>query len=170
MTYTNFTLILIFIVLLPSCVPNKLTTEGPEKFTVSKGFAQFDTSLVNLKTHEIDSGDKYVFVYERKGVTFIDANDYEAQYTESIIFQFDTVLNEINLCDSALLKIDCKYYWICLAKDIRKEIRNIDKGCITFKNKNDSMEIQFDLDPKFKFGGYQEKDKTRIIKYETTWR
>jgi hypothetical protein len=145
-------------------------TKSAESFTIDTGLVQFDTIPKNLTTHQLDSGSNFVFVYERTGVTLIDANDWEAKYTETLIFQIDSAVGEFEICDTNLKQIDCKYYWICLAKDIKKEIVDIEKGCIKGNITSDSILIDINVNSEFGFGGLMEKDKDRVIKYKTTRR
>ncbi|MBN1969268.1 MAG: hypothetical protein JW870_07865 [Candidatus Delongbacteria bacterium] len=145
-------------------------TKPVESFKVLNGLVLFDTLTGNLTTHKIISGNKNIFIYERTGVTMVDANDWEAKYTESLIFQVDTTIKDFNYCDNDLSNIDCKYYWICLAKEIKKEIRNIDEGCIKGNITKDSVNIEIEVNSKFRFGGILESDNDRIIKYKTTRR
>ncbi len=145
-------------------------TKSTESFKIDTGLVQFDMMPKNLNTHQFDSGSKLVFIYERTGVTMIDANDWEAKYTETLIFQLDSAVDEFEYCDTNLKQIDCKYYWICLAKEIKKEIIDIEIGCIKGYINNDSTMIEIDVNSKFGFGGLMEKDNDRKIKYKTTRR
>lgn len=123
-----------------------------------------------MTTHKLDSGYNLVFVYERTGITMIDANDWEAKYTETLIFQLDSAIGDFEFCDTSLNRIDCKYYWICLAKEIKKEIIDIEKGCIKGFVSRDSIKFEIDVNSGFGFGGLMEKDKDRAIKFKTTRR
>jgi PBP1b-binding outer membrane lipoprotein LpoB len=173
-------LILLQIVILTGCVqtnnnPKKTGrisdyTKSTESFKIDTGLVHFDTIPKNLTTHQLDSGTNLVFVYERTGVTMIDANDWEAKYTETLIFQLDSAVGEFEYCDTNLKQIDCKYYWICLAKEIKKEIIDVEKGSIKGYITNDSIMIDIDVNSKFGFGGLMEKDNDRKIKYKTTRR
>jgi len=145
-------------------------TKSTESFKIDTGLVQFDTIPKNLTTHRLDSGSNLVFVYERTSVTMIDANDWEAKYTETLIFQLDSAVGEFEYCDTNLKHIDCKYYWICLAKEIKKEIVDVENGCIKGYITNDSILIDIDVNSKFRFGGQMEKDNDRLIKYKTTRR
>lgn len=145
-------------------------TKSRESFKIDTGLVQFDTIPKNLTTHRLDSGSNLVIVYERTGVTMIDANDWEAKYTETLIFQLDSAMGEFEYCDTNLKQIECKYYWICLAKEIKKEIIEVEKGCIKGYISNDSIMIDIDVNSKFGFGGLMEKDKNRVITYKTTRR
>jgi hypothetical protein len=136
-----------------------------ESFSITTGLAHFDILPSNLNTHKLDSGGKRIFIYERTGVTMIDANDWEAKYTETLIFQIDSTINQFEYCDSDLSLIDCRYYWICLANEIKKEIRNVKQGCIKFDLSKDLLSIDIDVNSGFRFGGILEKDNDRVIKY-----
>ena len=50
------------------------------------------------------------------------------------------------------------------AKDIKKEYRNIKKGCIKGKINSEYIEIEIGVDPEFRFGSFLEKRKPRGIK------
>ena len=171
-------LVLLLIIILIGCVQtsNKDSknasrisdfTKSTEDFLIDTGLVNFDTFPKNMTTHQLDSGSSLVFVYERTGVTMIDANDWEAKYTETLIFQIDSAVGEYEYCDTNLKQIDCKYYWICLAKEIKKEIIDIDKGCIKVTVSKDSIIVDVNVNSEFGFGGLMEKDNDRVIKYST---
>jgi hypothetical protein len=145
-------------------------TKPTVNFKIDTGLVQFDTIPKNMTTHQLDSGSNLVFVYERTGVTMIDVNDWEAKYTETLIFQIDSAVGEFEFCGTNLKQIDCKYYWICLAREIKKEIIDVEKGCIRGTISNDSIMIDIDINSDFGFGGSMEIDNDRLIKYKTTWR
>ena len=138
----------------------------PKDLQIIRGVVLFDTLPGNMITHKIIPGNKYVFVYKRSGSTMIDENDWDAEYTETLIFQIDTATKEFDYCDKDLKNIGCKYYWICLAKEIKKESRNVVKGCIKGKRIGDSFQILIDVNPEFKFGGILEKDNEHKIHYK----
>ena len=69
-------------------------TKGTENFEIKSGYVHFDLLPKNLTTHRLDTGTDRVFVYERTGVTMIDANDWEAKYTETLIFQIDSSIDK----------------------------------------------------------------------------
>ena len=174
-------LILLPIVVLISCVQSnnqdsKATTrisdytKSIENFKIDTGLVQYDTNPQNMTTHHLDSGSNLVFVYERTGVTMIDANDWEAKYTETLIFQIDSTVSDFEYCETNLKQIDCKYFWICLSKDIKKEIIDVKKGCIKGLISKDSLMIEIDVNSGFGFGGLMEKDDNKVIKYKTTRR
>lgn len=145
-------------------------TKPTKDFRIDTGMVQFDTIPKNMTTHQLDSGSNLVFIYERTGVTIVDANDWEAKYTETLIFQLDSAVSKFEYCDTNLKQIDCKYYWICLAKEIKKEIIDIEKGCIKGYISSDSLLIDIDVNSGFGFGGLMDKDKDRLIKHKTTRR
>lgn len=145
-------------------------TKSTESFIIDTGFVQFDTIPKNTTTHQLDSGSNLVFVYERTGVTMIDVNDWEAKYTETLIFQLDSANGDFEFSDTSLKQVDCKYYWICFAKEIKKEIINVDKGYVKGFISADSIMIDIDVNSEFGFGGLMDKDKDRVIKYKTTRR
>jgi hypothetical protein len=62
-----------------------------------------------------------------------------------------------------LAEIDCKYYWICLSKKFKKEIRNVDKGCITWEYLGDSLLLEFDIEVNFSFGDFIDNKKNRHL-------
>ena len=95
-------------------------SKSTESFEVTQGFVVFDTLNANIKTHKIVQGDKFVFSYERTGLTVSDGEDWDLKYKETLVFQVDTTLTEFYFCDSDLKNIDCKYYWICYAKEDKK--------------------------------------------------
>jgi hypothetical protein len=173
-------LILIFCSILVGCnqIGNKTDslkrisdyTKPTEDFRIDTGIVQFDMIPKSMTTHQLDSGSNLVFIYERTGVTMVDANDWEAKYTETLIFQLDSTIRDFEFCDTSLSQIDCKYYWICLTKEIKKEIIDIEKGCIKGVISTDSLLIAIDINSGFGFGGLMEKDKDRVIKYTTTRR
>ena len=145
-------------------IPKKDINENDLQIT--KGAVLFDTLPASMTTHKIIPGDKYVFVYKRSGSTMIDENDWDAEYTETLIFQIDTATKEFDYCDKDLKNIDCRYYWICLAKEIKKEGRNVVKGCIKGKRIGDTVQILIDVNPEFKFGGILERDNEHKIYYK----
>ncbi len=135
-----------------------------ESFEVTQGLVVFDTLTANIKTHKIVQGDKFVFSYERTGLTVSDGEDWDLKYKETLVFQIDTTLTKFDFCDTDLKSIDCKYYWICYAKEIKKEIKNIKKGCINGYVSNDSIQVNIDINSEFGFGSFMEKDEKRKIK------
>ena len=138
-----------------------------EDLKVDYGKLQFDTLPKNLKTHNITKGDKFVIEYSRSGTTVTGVDDYESKYTETLLFQIDTVPQKFKYCNMSLNNINCKYYWTCLASEIKKEMINVKKGCITGEVFDDSLILEIDIDPEFGFGGIFEKNDNRIIKYKT---
>lgn len=145
-------------------------TKQVQDFKIDTGIVQFDTIPKNMTTHQLDSGSNIVFVYERTGVTFIDLSDEEVKYTETLIFQINSAADKFEFCDTSLKQIECKYYWICLAREIKKEIIDIKKGCIKGLISPDSIMIDIDINSGFGFGGLMDKDNDRVIKYKTTRR
>jgi hypothetical protein len=140
-------------------------TKSTESFKIDTGMVQFDSIPNNLTTHQLDSGNNLVFIYQRTGVTMIDANDWEAKYTETLVFQIDSTVNEFEFCDTNHKQIDCKFYWICYAKEIKKEIIDIDKGCINGYIAYDSIIVDININSGFGFGGLMEKENDRTIEY-----
>lgn len=131
------------------------------------GKIQYDTLLSDLDVYKIVKGDSIVIVYEREGTTFVNANDYEAKYYEYLIFELDTIKHrKFQICDALLSEINCKYYWVCLSKEPKKEIRNIDKGCIDWQYYGDSLRVKVDVNVDFSFGGFLEKRKERSFQQE----
>lgn len=175
--YRVFILVLFPISTLTSCVqPKDKKTEvhkpqisnftnSTENFKIEAGTVRFDTLPNNTTTHQIDPGTKRIFTYMRTGTTMIDASDWEAKYTETLIFQVDSTIRQFEYCDTTLKQINCKYFWICLTKDIKKEIKEVKKGCIRGKISNDSLLIEIDINPEFGFGGLMEEDEEKVIKY-----
>jgi len=135
-----------------------------ESFEVSQGRVVFDSLTTNINTHKIVQGNKYVFSYERTGLTVNDGEDWDLKYKETLVFQVDTTLKKFDFCDNDLKNIDCKYYWICYSKEIKKEIRNIKKGCIIGLVSNDSIQVDIDINSEFGFGSFMEKNDKRKIK------
>lgn len=137
-----------------------------ESFAVKQGAVLFDTLPSTLTTHKIIFGNKYVFIYKRTGVTMLDAYDWEAKYMETLIFQIDTSTKEFQFCDRDLRKIDCRYYWVCLATHLRKEIRKVKKGCIKGTLTGDSVHVSIKVDPEFSLGGAMKSDNSQKINFD----
>lgn len=140
-------------------------SQPTQNFRMEKGRAIFDTLPQNTSTYKIVPGNKNVFIYTRSGVTMIDENDWEAKYTETLIFQVDTSIKKYNYRDKDLKKINCKYFWICLSGNIQKKIRNVEKGFIKDTLIEGSDQVMIDIIPEFRFGGTTEKDNNREIEY-----
>ena len=170
--------LLFFVTILPACrqtasdhynsfESNNISgyTHPTETFKVVKGCALFDTLPGNLNTCRVVPGNGIVFIYKRSGVTVVDENDWEAKYFETLIFQVDTTVKNYNYHNNDLQKLKCKYFWICLSKEIQKEVRNVDSGFIGDTLVGDSVQIMIDVNPGFTFGGTTEKDNYREIKY-----
>lgn len=139
-------------------------TKKIESFYVNYGKLQYDTLPNNLESHKVIEGNSIVVAYKREGTTFIDANDYEAKYYEYLIFELDTNKGKFEICDTSLSKVNCKYYWICLSKELKKEIRDVDKGCVYWQYYGDSLMLNLDVEVDFSFGGFIEKKKNRSFK------
>gem|GEM_PF-5600011 len=125
------------------------------------GLLQYDTIPNNLKTHTLKEGSNFVFTYKRSGHTAVDFNDFDAKYYEYIIFEIDSAYSNLNYCDSSIKILNCKYYWICYGKEILKESRDIQKGCITFGKNANSPELQINVEVDFGFGSFLERKKKR---------
>lgn len=164
---------LVVILLLFSCkgrtqlFPIANYAKEEESFSVKYGDIQYDTLPVNLKTHNIKEGNKYVLEYDHSGTTFIDANNFESKYTETLLFQIDTISRKFEYCDTSLAKINCKYYWICIANKINKEIRNVRKGCIKGEIRKDTLFIEININLEFEFKSILKQSANRVIKYKT---
>lgn len=121
-----------------------------------------------IRKYEVADGELCVFTYEKKGVIYANAEDYDAQYTESIIFEFDPTLGDFHFTDGDLTKIHCLYSWKASTKKPTTEIRIIEKGSIRGqKLYENTWSISVNIDSGFKVGSSRDKRNTRKIKFET---
>lgn len=139
-----------------------------EEVEVKLGAVQHEISPKKLSTHKVREGDNYIIVYKRTGTTFIDANDYEARYTETLVCQIDSFSKENKYCDSSLVEVEAKYYWVALSKEPKKEVREVRQGCIEGLVIGDSLLLKINIEVDFRFGGFLEKKDSRKINYQGT--
>ena len=106
-----------------------------------------------------------MFAYSEKGTTFLNSEDYDPVFTESLIIEFSPDQTDFNLKDQELKNLNCKYVWTVISKIPKREVRNIEKGTISGqKISDDTWEIEIDIDTQFKFGGQMDGQSSRKIK------
>lgn len=114
-----------------------------------------------------DTNDIYVFIYTKEGIIFVDEVDYETDYIECLIFEFNSDLETFKFSDEEISNLNCIYQWRAETKFLKKETKEIKKGSISGKQiDSETWEIFVDIDTEFSFGGYFEKDDSRKISIE----
>ncbi len=155
-----------------SCNQNQINKKSKFSKQDSEKFEIIDNSsfevLSTLDTYEQYSlnnkNNSCVFIYTKEDVTFVDEVDYETDYTECLIFEFDKKLESFNFSDDEISNLNCYYLWRAESKLLKKETIKITSGDITGKLiEDDTWEISLNVDTKFKFGSYFDKDESRKI-------
>ncbi|MDD3740324.1 MAG: hypothetical protein PHH30_03710 [Bacteroidales bacterium] len=125
----------------------------------------YDTLPDNINTYKAIKGDKTVFVFERTGTTVTGIKDWESKYIEELIFEVESIESDFEYSGDKLLKIKCKYFWVCYAETIKKEIRNVQNGCIKGTIVGDSLQIDINVKIDFEFDNsiLKSDDKNCIV-------
>jgi hypothetical protein len=119
------------------------------------------------KSYSLSSGDKVVVVFEKKGNTYHDANDYEMKFKETLILEFDRNFEKAKYADKDLKKLNCTYIWIGYGKELIKEVRRIKKGEVSVSMKNDcSYQVSVNVDTEFGYGTLLQQRSTRKITFK----
>lgn len=125
----------------------------------------YDTLPDNINTYKAIRGNKTVYIFERTGTTVTGIKDWESKYIEELIFEVESTENEFEYSGEKLLEIKCKYFWICYAETIKKEIRNVQNGCIKGTIVGDSLQIDINVEIDFEFDNsiLKSEDKNCIV-------
>lgn len=117
-----------------------------------------------FKQYDLSAGDHLVFVFERNGTTLIEGSDFDVNYKEVLLFQFDQKIQSFEFKDADLSKISCYYSWRASSKNLDKVALKVINGTISGnKIKGDLWNIKINVDSNCKFGGYFECKKSRKI-------
>jgi len=117
-----------------------------------------------IKQYEIKAGNEVVFVYLNEGETFIDAEDYDAKYLESLVFSIPDSITSFEKSAEELQEINCTYSWTVISKIPEKISKPIREGSIRGqKDSNGKWSVDINVETGHKFGGYLERQSSRGI-------
>jgi hypothetical protein len=106
-----------------------------------------------------------VFLYEKKGVTFVSGTEFETPYKEVLLFEFNPSSDSFLFAEKDLAEINCQYSWRASTKKMIKESRAIKKGIIKGRKlSNGEWSISINIDTEFKFGKAKNSRKIDITR------